>query len=395
MNKQNAQKIICNVENFLLDKLAFVWYNNISKGDDPYERKELIIMASITKIYKTGSIIYIEVSDKDKPYTFNCSTHELVSYAGRKLKTSRSLCSNRMCSSLFERNVIRAISLTIDDYNSCYLKKIELFFGAPELVRTGLDGLPNECPKGYISWLRENDITISQYSLSLFKTAKKLESLTKEHRDFYETLKEHYNRDWNDCVPRYFLEDNSVQKTKIIQIFKVSAKELRWELKDDFENFMKTLDEKAPENWENYVDANRNFEYNIELLDQIKNKERNEKIIAFESLFTEVETLSNDNYTIVVPRNMKDFTDEGKQQNNCVGYYYHDSIAAHNNFIYFIRRTSNPNKSYITNRFNLRYNETVESRICNNDDVEDKLAMELIREIDRKINEIIRTKNIE
>lgn len=351
-------------------------------------------MANITKIYKTGSIIYIEVSDKDKPYTFNCATHELVSYAGRKLKTSRTLSANRVCPSTFERNVIRAISLTIDDYNSYYLKKIELFFGAPELVKTGLDGLPNECPKGYISWLRENELFVNQYTLSIFKTTKMLESFTKEHRNFYEMLKEHYNTSWDNYIPRYFLEDNSVQRTKIIQIFKVSAKELRWELKEDFKKFMETLDEKAPKNWENYVDTNRNFEYNIELLDQIKNIERNKKIIAFESLFTEIETLSNDNYTIVVPRKMEDFTDEGKQQNNCVGYYYHDSIAGHTNFIYFIRKTSNPNKSYITNRFNFSYKETVESRICNNEDVEDELAMELIKEIDEKINEIIRTKKI-
>lgn len=351
-------------------------------------------MANITKIYKTGSIIYIEVSDKDKPYTFNCSTHELVSYTGRKLKSSRTLSTNSTYPSIFEHNVIRAISFVVDNLNSYYLKKIELFFGAPELVKTTLDGLPNECPKGYINWLRENNEFINQYTLSLFKKAKILEAFTKEHRDFYETLNKCYHSSWDNYIPRYFLEDNSTQRTKIIQIFKVSAKDLRWELKEDFKNFMETLKDKAPENWENYVDANRNFEYNIELLDQVKNKERNEKIIAFESLFTEVETLSNDNYTIVVPRNMKDFTDEGKQQNNCVGSYYHDSIAEHENFIYFIRKTSNPNKSYITNRFNICYKETIESRICNNEDVEDNLAIKLIEEIDKKINEIIRTKNI-
>lgn len=351
-------------------------------------------MANITKIYKTGSIIYIEVSDKDKPYTFNCATHELVSYTGRKLKSAKTLSTNRTCPSTFEHNVVRAIILTVDGHNSFYLKSIELFFGAPELVKTGLEGLPRECPKGYISWLRKNNNNISNHTLSLFKTAKMLESLTKEHRNFYETLNKYYRHPWDDCIPRYFLEDNFTQRTKIIQIFKVSAKELRWEFKDDFKDFMEALNDKAPQNWENYVDTNRNFEYNIELLDQIINEERNEKIIALESLFTEIETLSNDNYTIVVPRKMKDFTDEGKQQNNCVGYYYHDSIAKHINFIYFIRKTSNPNKSYITNRFNFIYDETIESRICNNEAVEDDLALELIKEIDKKINEIIKTKKI-
>ena len=106
------------------------------------------------------------------------------------------------------------------------------------------------------------------------------------------------------------------------------------------------------------------------------------------------QNFANDKFTIVVPKTMQDFTDEGKMQNNCVGSYYHDSIADHQNLIYFIRKTSNPNKSYITCRYNLHYGKTTEFRTVNNNDVEDENAIELIDKLDKYITLKLRKEGI-
>lgn len=38
--------------------------------------------------------------------------------------------------------------------------------------------------------------------------------------------------------------------------------------------------------------------------------------------------MTTENYCVVVPRSLEDLIVEGQQQNNCVGYYYCDDIAA-------------------------------------------------------------------
>lgn len=76
-----------------------------------------------------------------------------------------------------------------------------------------------------------------------------------------------------------------------------------------------------------------------------------------------------DNYIVVVPQTYEDLADEGKQQNNCVGHYYNDSILTDENLILFIRHSNNPKKSYITCRYNIRKQDIVEYRYKNNQNV--------------------------
>jgi hypothetical protein len=91
---------------------------------------------------------------------------------------------------------------------------------------------------------------------------------------------------------------------------------------------------------------------------------------------------------VVVPTSIEQFNDESKQQNNCVSYYYHKSIAEHENVIYFIRRAENVRHSYITNRYNFYDKKTCESRAVNNRDYTNSDVTALIKEIDEKIKEI-------
>ena len=61
-----------------------------------------------------------------------------------------------------------------------------------------------------------------------------------------------------------------------------------------------------------------------------------------------------DDYIVVVPQTYEDLVDEGKQQNNCVGHYYNESILGGENLILFIRHSNSPKKSYITCRYNIK-----------------------------------------
>ena len=92
-----------------------------------------------------------------------------------------------------------------------------------------------------------------------------------------------------------------------------------------------------------------------------------------------------DNYIVVVPQTYEDLADEGKQQNNCVGHYYNDSILAGENLILFIRHSNSPKKSYITCRYNIKKQDIVEYRYKNNQDVNgyDMIIIEKVAEMIR------------
>lgn len=345
-------------------------------------------MTRIESIIKEGSTLIIKIDAKEKPYTFNCATHTLVSFSGRTIKTV-GLLASCYCSSAGEAALINSLKEGMLNNNWMYFNRLEFFINNLNMIAYNNPcHLPNECPKGYIKWLKENNEKISDFSLKQFLVVKKLEEMPKEHKEFFNALKKYYGE--TGSVPKYFLSATHEQKTKIIQIFKISTKELRWNLGNDFMDFIKKIMEDSYmfcglKDWEKYADGNRNFEYNLQIFDEIVNKERNKKILEFESNINFIESFSNDEFTIVIPKTMQDFTDEGKMQNNCVGSYYHDSIADHQNLIYFIRKTSNPNKSYITCRYNLQCRSTIEFRAVNNNDVGDGNAIELIDKLNKFI----------
>lgn len=56
----------------------------------------------------------------------------------------------------------------------------------------------------------------------------------------------------------------------------------------------------------------------------------------------------DDTFTIVVPQTTQDFLDEATHQNNCVYNIYMNRVANGDTNVVFIRKKSNPSKSYIT-----------------------------------------------
>ena len=128
---------------------------------------------------------------------------------------------------------------------------------------------------------------------------------------------------------------------------------------------------------------------NIELCNAYFDTMKSELIAERERAILSLETMSYCNLTVVVPKGIADLKNEGEQQHNCVGSYYNDSIIERRNLIYFIRRTDCVDKSYVTCRFNIESDRTVEARIRNNDSLYDADAWDFIRIIDEKIRSLI------
>ena len=85
------------------------------------------------------------------------------------------------------------------------------------------------------------------------------------------------------------------------------------------------------------IDENRGINYNYNLYRDWKNKHRNELLSQKLQRLNFLNNAEYGDYIIKVPQNIEDLQKEGSSQNNCVGYYYNDSIMQGKNYIYFIR----------------------------------------------------------
>ena len=338
---------------------------------------------SITGITKEGSFIVIGISDRPNPIKYDCKDRLLYSFTGRQVRTMPACIPKEYDMDHNQRRIIGAIRDALKgDFSK--LRAIEMFFTVLDLVQY-LSDAPSECPKGYIKWVQDNNLKISRSTLEEYKIYMSSKQWSNSVREAYDEIR---NRLY-ESQRMFFLRATIEQKGIITKILKSTKKEFSWAPESDMRNFFNIIS--SFDNWENYVDTNRGFTYNVQLLKDIRDKERNEKIIENQKKIKQIETLSNDTYTIIVPVTMEEFTDEGKQQNNCVGHYYHNSIAKGDNLIYFIRKTANPKHSYITNRYNVTGYKprTVETRTVNNNSNNDKDALDLIEKIDKMINTIL------
>ena len=340
----------------------------------------------VTNIEKVGSVIMITL-DNGKTVTYDCKENIMTSYTNRKVKNFPSnidILTNAVAGLKW------ALTILHNYHNNSTpetFKKLELFINNLDLIETPFnDYIPNECPKGYIKYLRDNNKKINCKSLMIYKASK---TLNKNDLTIYSHLIEA-----DTLAADWYINLLSDNRNKFNKIFNVSAKEFNWNLQTDFHLWYNTCiynaKEKLGDNWMNFLDENRNFKYNTKIIETLLENKRNEKIIKNESKIKAIENLSNDTYIIKVPEKIIDFTEEGKMQNNCVGSYYHESIANGENLIYFIRLTKKPEKSYITNRYRISSEKTIESRKINNTENNDIQAKELIKQIDKMIKELLK-----
>lgn len=355
----------------------------------------------MTGVNKTGTMVTITVQDRKFPITFDMTTGQYTSYTGRAVKYFPCAAIGADELSHIEKLLISATRGGVEA-----LSRLELFLGQPDLLETVqfIDDLPDSCPKGFIKWVREKQKPLDDNSLNEFKLVQTLRQQSKEDLEIYEFL----TTTEGSPVDRMFVGEKKLidwylttdpTTRKIFnKILKVSLKGFSW-------NFTRHMSEwlhcfitpvysnpmlgASINNPIQYANTNRSFAWNNKMLSELAESQVEEGIISKEDIIRPIETLSNERFTVIVPSSLKDFTDEGRQQNNCVGHYYHKSIAEGRNLIYFIRKANNPNKSYITNRFSIQYQKTTETKMKNNATNDDQDARCLIRRIDEMIKTLI------
>jgi len=145
------------------------------------------------------------------------------------------------------------------------------------------------------------------------------------------------------------------------------------------------VDDLRQEELEFTLDTNRTLGVNIRNAENLLENLRNKELSAQLQKLNFINTHKLDGYIVIVPQNQAEKIDEGRQQNNCVGYYYDGSILEGRNYIYFIRKIGSPDKSYLTCRFNKEQGATVEARYRNNVNIS-SVDVPMIEAIDEIIN---------
>ena len=178
----------------------------------------------------------------------------------------------------------------------------------------------------------------------------------------------------------------NLQKSLIVSIKNLYVANISSEINELF-YILNKADENTLLQIGSMFDTNRDIGYNNKIIKKFVDKAKNAKIEENLKKLNFINNLEMGDFIVVVPQTMEDKAKEGQMQNNCVGYYYDNSIKEGNDFIYFIRKKENPNKSYITCRYNVRYNDTVEYRLKNNSPIRNKKELDMIYAISNIIRE--------
>lgn len=368
------------LENLEYELISPTVLTNILKAyiNDMYENANIIVKG--TKPYRygyadTNKIIVIDHFKKDKnllvfsnaentksiSYDFN--THKMnendyiIQYANKKLKE---------LFSMFQHHEIKEWLFSYTDLIEDYSDMISINF---------------DCPKGYINFLKEHNLTINQETYIKYIMFNKLHGNLRAVDMYYNLM---FNiMSLNDIKINYYL-NNFTFIEKLNKSYVVSAKNFEIypriikDMKDilDYAYALKNLA---------IIDTNRGINYNLKLYASAYNDCENIVLSNNLKRLNFLNGLTFNDYVIVVPQRLSDLQNEGKQQNNCVGYYYNNSIKRGENLIYFMRKISNPTKSVVTCRYNIEDSRTVEHKIFNNSWTDNEQE-----EIINKIDEIIR-----
>ena len=365
---------------------------------------------TITGIEKNGLIVTVTIEGKAKPVIFDMDNLSFTSYTGRDIQRFP-VGDYRFAEKAFDSNVSKLLfnALLSDSKDGVRsnLNKVELFANNPEILGTirYCRDLADECLKGFIKWLKDNNKMPTAENLTDYKREMSLKRMTQEDKEVYELLFGTVNSPYYAYSEVYevykecYFAMSSKLRHKFNKILKVSIKSLSWKLRDEMTTFIDEFIrnegwlvwEKAcrPDNWEELLNTDRSFKWNTDNIYALANKAWTDRIIKNENKIRTIEELSNDDFVIVVPETLQDFTDEGNMQHNCVGHFYHDSISRGENLVYLIRKKSTPNHSYITNRYSVGCHETVETRKFDNAYNDDNEAKALIKEIDKMITSLL------
>lgn len=336
---------------------------------------------NVTAVTKDRGIITINLDDNTS-IKIDCINHKIKSFSGRDV-------INFPKGIIFNENVrqYRILSVLDELCRSEYTQRICAIIETLWNYLDILEQLPcsDKVPAGYAKYCRDNNLTINPQSYTDFQAFQKVKNVKEQDRELYKNI---------------LLKIDDIHSNPTLQELNIFTKIYRSTLKTN--NFSATLyigtDMRAFVNKyydflrahnvdiNTVIDTNRDYTTNIELMQSFENKLIEKEIIEQEDKIRDLTKLDLGDYFIIVPETLTDFTKEGQMQNNCVGHFYHNSIKAGINLIYFIRKKSSPNTSYITCRYYKPHNETIEHRIKNNVNYN---YDEMLRKCDERIKELL------
>lgn len=379
INIENERKVVKAMKNFSFEKNKNIYIIRYKEWELCMDiEKEIIVNEKTGEIVEYNAMRTIVFEDLAEAYDKGRS---LSDHYENIDKTGKNVIHTGM-----ETEIFNAIER---------LKEKELFFSKirqkDKLYSLALSN-PNllvsldfngDISEGFMDFCLKNDLIMNRRSYEKFQLSKKINDYPEDIR----LLAAEYIEEINDSkLPK----ENIV---KILRAYRNSvlkyggsilngSVKLRYTLTyvSYFPELIKLIDTQS-----SFVLTAKAVDKNYNLL---RNKEQQEKIEKSQKRIKELETLAYKDYWFIVPTTLEELIDEGKQQNNCVGSFYNDSMAKGEDFIYFIRKKNEPKKSYITCRFNIKRNETKEARYRFNDsDIreEDKEAILKSEDFIRKI----------
>lgn len=336
---------------------------------------------NVTAVTKDRGIITINLDDNTS-IKIDCINHKIKSFSGRDvINFPKGIIFNE---DVRQYKILSALDeLCRSEYTQRICAIIETLWNYLDI----LEQLPcrDKVPAGYAKYCRDNDLKINPQSYADFQAFQTVKNVREQNRELYKNI---------------LLEINDIRSNPTLQelntfvkIYKSTLKANNFRATLYIGNDMRTFVDRyyiflREHNVDinTVIDTNRDYRTNIELMQSFENKLIEKEIIEQEDKIRDLTKLDLGDYFIIVPETLTDFTKEGQMQNNCVGHYYHNSIKAGINLIYFIRRKSSPNTSYITCRYYKPNNETVEHRIKNNVNYE---YDEMLRKCDERIKELL------
>lgn len=356
----------------------------------------------VTTIEKVGPEFILHLDEKDTPIKYNVETRTITSYTGRTVKRMPSgVLTDKTLGyrgDYYNRNndgdhetKLRGILKIINVHSRGYMNNVDMnaicLFWIYRDLWEDIDHLPNECPKGYIPWVKDNNRGISKASLTDFKEeqlAKGFSTLQREALEILEPVWRKYYavRRLSDRIKH----NSKEQAHKLCKILKVSMKSFSWSTVTDLERFLQICD--RCDNWADIVNTDRDFAFNKVLIEQYLNRHKDELIRIFEEKGKAITELTYGGLGVVIPLSIADMIDEGNQQHNCVGRFYPDRVQAGDSFIYFIRSLDDMTKSYITCEFQPAWKRTTQALASCNNNFHDTNATQLIKMVDDILKEV-------
>ena len=291
----------------------------------------------------------------------------------------------------YPRTMLNEIFKTIIEFSDRFIP--EWIFSYPDLMektylydpmyfQTCLIYLPKTIKAGYIQFCRKNELPLGYKSYRVF-LVNLIFGNNKKILYFFRRIE-------TNILPR--IDFNNLKPLLLQQTFSILFKIYEYSEKhcEDISyvrlSLMATDIFQYPELL-TVLDTNRGIETNNQLMQIYIDEKSNKKLAEQLQKLNFINNMIIDDYIIKVPQSIDDLIDEGKQQHNCVGSFYNESIRRGENLIYFVRRKDKPQKSYVTCRYNIEAEETVEHKLVNNGD--EMLELLYIRP---EIDNIIRNK---